>query len=78
MAFATTDRYGAGWRGSILIASLRGSLLRLEMKADRVIREHTVWISQGERVRDVREAPDGTIYFLIDHPTNGRLMRLLP
>jgi glucose/arabinose dehydrogenase len=31
----------------------------------------------GERVRDVRQGPDGLIYLLTDHP-NGRLIRLVP
>ena len=78
MAFVTTDRYGASWRGSMLIGALRGSLLRLELDGNRVLREHTVWSGRGQRVRDVREAPDGTLHVLIDHETNGRLLRLRP
>lgn len=78
MAFVTSDRYGVRWKGSMLVGSLKGSLLRLEMDGDKVGREHTVWNGRGERVRDVREAPDGTIYLLTDHPTNGRLLRLRP
>lgn len=31
----------------------------------------------GERVRDVRQGPDGYIYLLTDHP-EGRLLRLEP
>jgi len=78
MTFVTSDRYGARWKGSMLIGSLKGSLLRLHMDGDKVGQEHSVWNGRGERVRDVREAPDGTIYFLTDHPTNGRLLRLRP
>lgn len=78
LAFVTSDRQFPSWRGSALVGSLRGALLRLEFDGNRVVREHTVWNGQGERVRDVREAPDGTIVLLTDHPTNGRLLRLRP
>jgi aldose sugar dehydrogenase len=78
LAFVTSDRQFPSWRGSALVGSLRGSLLRLEFNGNRVVREHTAWKAQGERVRDVREAPDGSILLLTDHPTNGRLLRLLP
>jgi glucose/arabinose dehydrogenase len=31
----------------------------------------------GERIRDVRQGPDGLLYLLTDS-SNGRLIRLLP
>lgn len=78
LAFVRSDKHFPRWQGSMLIGSLKGSLLRLEIEGDVVVREHTVWSVRGERVRDVREAPDGTIFFLTDHSTNGRVLRLRP
>lgn len=78
LAFVTSDRLFPGGRGSALVGSLRGALLRLEINGNRVVREHTEWNARGERVRDVREGPDGSVVVLTDHPTNGRLLRLLP
>lgn len=78
MAFLRTDRYGARWTGSVLVSYLRGAVVRLELDGQRVTREQTVWEDRAERVRDVREAPDGQIYLLTDHPTNGRLLKLRP
>lgn len=78
MAFLKSDRFGARWPGSILISYLRGGVRRLEMVGNRITREVAVWESGDERVRDVREAPDGQIYLLTDHPTNGRLLKLRP
>jgi aldose sugar dehydrogenase len=78
MTFLKSDRYGSRWKGSIVFGSLRGYVVRLEMDGKRVISEQNVWEGQGQRVRDVREAPDGTVYFLVEHPTNGKLMRLRP
>lgn len=78
MAFVTSDRYAPSWKGSLLMGSLRGSLVRLEMDGNRVVREHMAWDARGQRVRDVREAPDGTIWLLTDHANNGKLLRLRP
>jgi aldose sugar dehydrogenase len=31
----------------------------------------------GERIRDVRVGPDGSVYLLADHP-QGRVLRVVP
>lgn len=75
MAFVTTDRY-PGWRGQLLVGALRGEMLvRLELDGERVLREHRHPL--GQRIRDVREAPDGFVYLLTDEP-RGRLLRVEP
>lgn len=77
MAFLTSDRYGREWRGNLFIGSLKFSqLVRLEMAGTRVVREHRME-GVGERVRDVRQGPDGLLYLLTDSP-KGRLLRVLP
>jgi glucose/arabinose dehydrogenase len=76
MAFYEGDRF-SGWRGNLLISTLSGRLLRLELDEDKVIREERVLDGQIGRVRDVRAAPDGFIY-LIDDDEAGGLYRLGP
>jgi len=43
----------------------------------KVMREHKLLADQGERIRDVRQGPDGLLYVLTDH-ARGRLLRLQP
>jgi glucose/arabinose dehydrogenase len=51
--------------------------VRLELKGDRVVAEERLLTDRKERLRDVRQGPDGAIYLLTD-ATNGRLMKLVP
>lgn len=78
MAFLTSDRYGAGWRGSLFIGSLKfGYLDRIELKDGKVTAEHKLLEGGRARIRDVRQGPDGLLYVLTDE-SNGKLIRLLP
>jgi glucose/arabinose dehydrogenase len=52
-------------------------LSRLELDGNRVVREERLLTDLGERVRDVRQGPDGLLYLLTDE-SDGRLLRLLP
>jgi glucose/arabinose dehydrogenase len=66
------------WRGDLLIGSLQpGRLVRLEIEHDRVVREDRYLAELGERIRDVRQGPDGLIYLLTDSP-QGRILRIEP
>ena len=76
MAFLTSDRYGPAMKGNLFIGSLKfGYLARLELSGGKVVREHK--LLGGDRVRDVRQGPDGLLYVLTDSP-RGSLLRLLP
>lgn len=78
MTFVSTDRYGAGFKGSLLVASLKFRYLsRLVLDGTRVVREDRLLPDIGERLRDVAEAPDGTLYLLTD-ARSGQLLRILP
>ena len=81
MAFVSSQRYGKDWVGNLVVGSLKfGYLARLELSAPfagTVVRETQHLQSLGERVRDVRQGPDGWLYLLTDHP-QGRLLRVLP
>jgi glucose/arabinose dehydrogenase len=77
MAFYTADRFPE-WRGSLFVGALAGKLLaRLELKGGRVAREERLLTRLGERLRDVRQGPDGSLYLLTD-ARDGRLLRLEP
>lgn len=78
MAFLTSDRYSADWRGNLFVGSLKfGYLGRLELQGDQVIAEHKLLQGLGARIRDVRQGPDGLLYVLTDAP-DGQLIRLQP
>jgi glucose/arabinose dehydrogenase len=78
MAFVTSERYGTAWQGSLLVGSLKFRYLaRLELDGTRVVKEDKLLPDLGQRVRDVREGPDGFLYVLTDD-RNGQLLRLLP
>lgn len=81
MAFLTSERYGKAWQGNLFIGSLKFSYLdRIELSqpfGGKVVRENKLLTEAGERIRDVRQGPDGLLYVLTDS-TDGKLIRLLP
>ncbi|MFC5520119.1 PQQ-dependent sugar dehydrogenase [Polaromonas jejuensis] len=81
MAFLTSERYGKAWQGNLFVGSLKFAYLdRIELSAPfggKVLRESKLLTEVGERIRDVRQGPDGLLYVLTDS-TNGKLIRLLP
>lgn len=77
LAFLTSDRY-PGWRGNLFLGALRGqALLRLTLDGPRVVAEDRLLTRLGERIRDVRQGPDGLLYVLTDN-ADGRVLRLEP
>jgi glucose/arabinose dehydrogenase len=52
-------------------------LSRLELKGDTVVREERLLQGLHERIRDVRQGPDGALYLLTDN-TSGRILRVVP
>jgi glucose/arabinose dehydrogenase len=78
MAFLTTDRYGAAWKGNLFVGSLKfGYLDRIELKDGKVVAEHKLLEDGRARIRDVKQGPDGLLYVLTDE-SNGKLLRLRP
>jgi len=77
MAFYTGDKFPA-WRGSILVGALASRLVsRLETNGNRVTGEERMLENLGERIRDVRQGPDGLVYLLTDSQ-QGRILRMRP
>jgi glucose/arabinose dehydrogenase len=78
MAWVTSTRYGKDWVGSMLVGSLKfGYLVRLTFQGTKLVKEEKLLTKLGERLRDVRQGPDGFIYLLTD-ASDGRLLRLVP
>lgn len=81
MAFLTSERYGKSWQGNLFVGSLKFAYLnRMELSAPysgNVRRESRLITEVGERIRDVRQGPDGLLYVLTDSG-NGKLIRLVP
>lgn len=75
--FYTGDRY-PGWRGSVFAGGLALRVLeRLELDGERVVKRETLLEEVRERIRDVRQGPDGLLYLLTDDP-KGSILRLEP
>ena len=73
-----TGNLFAAWRGHLLVGALAGQhLTRLVLAGEKVIGEERLLENLGERIRDVRVAPDGAVWVLTDQ-TNGRILRLTP
>lgn len=66
------------WKGNLFLGSLaKNALIRLELDGDRIVHEERLLTARQERIRDVREGPDGAIYVLVD-AERGKLLRIRP
>jgi glucose/arabinose dehydrogenase len=77
MAFYGGDLFPA-WKGNLFIGALKDQMLvRLEIDGNKVGKEERLLTGLGERIRDVRQGPDGALYLLTDNQ-NGRILRVTP
>ena len=77
MAFYTGDLFPA-WRGNLFAGALAGQLLvRLELDGDKVTKEERLLRELRERIRDVRQGPDGALWLVTDS-ASGRILRVAP
>jgi aldose sugar dehydrogenase len=77
MVVYTGDLF-AGWKNNFLVGSLTpGGLVRLVMKDGKVAQEERYLGDLRERIRDVRQASDGSLYLLTD-ARNGQIFRVTP
>jgi glucose/arabinose dehydrogenase len=80
MVFLRSERYGRAWVGNLFVGSLKFAYLnRIELSqpfGGKVIQEHKLLEDLGQRIRDVRQGPDGWLYVLTDN-TRGQLIRLV-
>ena len=84
MLFYTGNLFPA-WKGSLFIGGLQTTtLVRLDLKGERVTGEERLinglqatLESKPDRIRDVRQGPDGAIYVVTDM-SPGRVLKLVP
>lgn len=75
MAFYTGSLFPQ-WQGNLFLGALAGqALIRLELDGDKVVHEERLLGELGQRVRDVRQGPDGALYVLTDED-DGKLLRI--
>jgi glucose/arabinose dehydrogenase len=75
MTFYTGESIPA-WKGNLLVGALAAmQLVRLELSPDNRV-THEERIALGERIRDVRQGPDGAVYLLTDTGKTSRMLRL--
>ena len=78
LAFYTGDQFPM-WKGSIFVGSLKYRRLERHVRNDKggPIRREYLLEDLKQRVRDVRQGPDGDLYVITDED-QGALMRLEP
>jgi glucose/arabinose dehydrogenase len=66
------------WTNSLFVGALAGQMLvRLSTQGEAVTGQERLLEGLGERIRDVRQGPDGFLYLLSDAP-DGKLLRVRP
>jgi glucose/arabinose dehydrogenase len=74
MLFYTGDMFPE-WKGNLFVGAMAGQhLVRLVLKGERVVAEEQLLADQKQRVREIRQAPDGSIYIL----QGASIVRLSP
>jgi glucose/arabinose dehydrogenase len=76
LAILTSERY-PGWRGHLFAGTLQGgrAVLRLALDGTTVVEQQLLATGMRERIREVREGPDGWLYVTTKNP-EGRVIRL--
>ena len=77
LQFYTGNAFPA-WRGNAFIGGLASKrLVRLVLDGTRVVGEEHLLTDRNQRVRDVRQGPDGLLYLVTDEQA-GELWKLVP
>ncbi len=75
MAFYTGDEFPE-WKGNLFVGSLKFRYLnRMVMDGEKVLKQEELLKDRNERIRDVKQAPDGSLYVIVDG-MNGKVLRL--
>jgi glucose/arabinose dehydrogenase len=77
MAFYTGDAF-PGWKGNLFVGALALTHLeRLELDGEKIVKEERLLADLAYRIRDVRQAPDGTLWLLTDG-RDGKVLHIVP
>ena len=74
MAFYTGNQF-PDWKGNLFIGAMAGQhLVRLVLNGERVVAEEQLLLDRKQRIREVRQGPDGNLYIFL----GTELARLTP
>jgi glucose/arabinose dehydrogenase len=83
MTFYTGDRF-PNWKGNLFVGAMfegrtrgTGHVRRITFNQGRPIQREPILHELRQRIRDVRQGPDGLLYLLTDEP-NGAVLKLEP
>lgn len=83
LTFYTGDRF-ANWRGNVFVGGLQlggmpgsGQLQRIILRDGEEWRREALLVELRQRIRNVRQGPDGLLYVLTDEP-EGALLKIEP
>jgi aldose sugar dehydrogenase len=66
------------WKGNLFVGGMKDQrLVRLRIENGKVTGEEHLLTERGQRIRDVRQGPDGALYIVTDQ-TNGELWKISP
>ena len=75
--FYTGDAF-PDWRGNLFVGALKDrALVRLRLEGGRVTGEERLLTDRKQRIRDVRQGPDGALYVVTDE-ASGELWKIAP
>ncbi len=85
IAFYTGDRLPK-WKGDVFVGSLRTGEIPGTGHLERILfnekmeelRRESLLTNLRQRIRDVRQGPDGLLYVLSDHAKDGAVLRIEP
>lgn len=73
-----TGSVWAAWKNSLFVGALAGQMLvRLSTQGESVTGQERLLGDLGQRIRDVRQGPDGFLYLLSD-AADGKVLRVRP
>lgn len=76
-----TGKAFPAWKGNVFIGAMSGQqLVRLTMNGERVVAEEKLLMDRCERIKVVKQGPDGNLYILTDQmaPAQNEILRLVP
>jgi glucose/arabinose dehydrogenase len=66
------------WQGNLFVGNMKDKrLIRLKIENGKVTGEEHLLADRGQRVRDVKQGPDGALYIVTDQ-SNGELWKVSP